>query len=291
MVAIAGLAATTIDATIVRQQRFYRGVSELRAVREGVRDAMEVLSTDLRGMSVADSVRMRADSAIEFFAAVGVSVVCQSAGSEVGLAPVHASGNSLSAFVVEPDTGDLALVYANSSEAGGRWEQYRIADFAPRPLASSCPPLSGFSTQADLDTGAKGFSLTLATSLREDIKVGAPVRFARRARYSLYRASDGASYLGYRRCDAIGVSVCSGIQPVTGPYRSYSSDTRTTGLLFEYFDSAGRRLDPTASPLALSRVDLTARSESAQRASWLGQPSRIADSATVSVAVRNRGQQ
>jgi hypothetical protein len=60
-----------------------------------------------------------------------------------------------------------------------------------------------------------------------------------------------------------------------------------TGLLFEYFDAGGRTLDVASAPLALARVDITARSESGYRLPS-GEPfgRRISDSATVSLAIR-----
>ena len=291
VIALAGLVCGTIVATITRQQRFYRGASELLYVREGVRDAMEVLSTGVRATSVADTVRLAADSAIEFFATIGASVVCQIVANEIGLPAAHSSGNSLSAFLTEPDTGDLALFHIDSAGAGERWERHRISGFTPRSLASSCPPTSRLSQQSDLDVGAKGFVVALATPFGGDVKPGAAVRFIRRARYSLYHASDGNWYLGYRRCNAIGPSACGAIQPVSGPYRAYNRDPRATGLLFEYFDGEGQRLDAAATPLALARVDVTARSESEHRPSGGVQSTRtIADSATVAVAIRNRAQ-
>lgn len=127
VIALAGLVGGTIMSTITRQQRFYRGASELLYVREGVRDAMEVLSTDVRATSVADTVRLAADSAVEFFATIGASVVCQITSNDVGLPAAHPSGNSLSAFLVEPDTGDLALFHLDSAGANERWERRRIS--------------------------------------------------------------------------------------------------------------------------------------------------------------------
>lgn len=287
VIALVGLVGSSIIATLTRQQRFYRGATELLYVREGVRDAMEVLSADVRAMSVADTVRLAADSAIEFFATIGASVVCQIAVRDVGLPAAHSSGNSLSAFRAEPDTGDLALFHIDSSGPNERWERRRISGFAPQSLATSCPPTSRLSQQSDLDAGAKGFAVTLATPLERDVKPGAVVRFIRRQRYSLYRAGDGEWYLGYRRCNAIGPSACGAVQPVSGPYRPYSSDSRATGLLFEYFGPAGQSLDFGTAVLAVARVDVTARTESGHGLPG-GTPfsGRIADSATVSVAIR-----
>jgi type II secretory pathway pseudopilin PulG len=287
VIALAGLVMGTIVTTITRQQRFYRGAAETLYARESVRDAIAVLSTDIRSASVADTIRLRADSAMEFFATIGASVVCQTAGNEVGLPAAHAAGNSLSGFLIEPDTGDLALFRTDSAGAGEHWERYRISSFTSRSLASSCSAASRFSQGSDFVPGATGFVVTLANPVSRDVRAGAPVRFIRRARYSLYHASDGAWYLGYRRCNAIGPSACGVVQPVSGPYRGYNPDPAATGLLFEYFNVAGGRLDPAVPALALTRVDVTARTESVASGSGLG---KISDSAKASVAIRNRAQ-
>jgi hypothetical protein len=249
---------------------------------------MEVMSTDIRAMSVFDTVRLHADSAIEFFAGIGSSVVCQSVGNQIGLPARHSEANSLSAFLVEPDTGDIAAFYTRSAEGREQWERHRIAGFSSRSLASSCPASSGFSAQADLDAAMTGFVVTLADPLTGGIKAGIPVRFLRRARYTLYKASDGHWYLGYRRCNAVGASICGPVQPLSGPYRAYSVDARNSGLDFEYFDANGHPLGPSDSPLMLARVDITARSEGSQGIATGGWAGRTSESATLSVAVRNR---
>lgn len=287
VLAMLGMIGSMIGLTVVRQQRFYRGATELLAAREVVRDAMELLSTDIRALSFADTVRVMADSAIEFFASIGSSVICQGVGTgAVGLPPPRSSGNTLSAFLAQPDTGDLAVFYGDSIGSGDRWERHRIVGLSSRSLATSCPASSGFSDQSDLDAGRTGYVVNLATPLGAGIRLATPVRFIRRGRYSLYRAADGDWYLGYRRCNALGASVCGAIQPLSGPYRPYSSNRRATGFLLEYFDAAGERLDP-ASPLALSRVDITARSTISRQLLGDGRAKEYSDSATVSVALRN----
>ena len=81
---------------LLRQQRFYRGAGELLYAREGVRDAIDVLATDIRGFAVADTARLLADSAMEMFTSIGASVLCQlTSVTEAGLAPAARTGNSL----------------------------------------------------------------------------------------------------------------------------------------------------------------------------------------------------
>jgi type II secretory pathway pseudopilin PulG len=284
-----GLVGTTIGRTLVRQQRFYRGTAELLHAREGVRDAMELLSTDIRGIAVADTVRLLADSAIEFFANIGSSVVCQRLGSTAVGLPAASSGrgNVLTALTTVPDTGDIAVFHSDSIDSGSEWERHQIGSFGPRSLAVACPPSSEFARDAKANAGT-GFLLELSTPPGPHIRVGAPVRFLRRGRYSLYKGSDGYWYLGYRRCNAVGASICGPIQPLSGPYRDYSSDPRRTGLLFEYFGRSGRGLTPDDSPLGLARIDITARAESRQQLDVEGRVSVPSDSATITIAIRNR---
>ena len=290
VLALIGVVGTAIGHTLLRQQRFYRGTSELLHAREGVRDAMELLSTDIRGMSIADTVRLLADSAIEFFANAGSSVVCQQLGTTaVGLPGVSLGrGNALTAFTTTPDTGDIAVFHKDSIDGGSEWERHRISSFGPRSLAVTCPASADLGRNADISAGTTGFLLELSTPLGGHVSAGAPVRFVRRGRYSLYHGSDGDWYLGYRRCNAVGASSCGPIQPLSGPYRDYSSDPERTGLRFEYFDRSGRRLAPNESPLGVARIDITARAESRQRVDVEGHVSIPYDSATITIAIRNR---
>jgi prepilin-type N-terminal cleavage/methylation domain-containing protein len=288
VLAILGVIGSAIGLTLIRQQRFYRGATELLYAREGVRDAMEILSTDVRGMSTADTVRLLADSAVQLFANIGTSVVCQVTGAEIGLpSAVSPRGNTLTAFLAQPDTGDLALFFRDSTEAGSQWERHRIAGFSTRSLPATCPASSGFA-QAPDDTRATGFLIVLSTPLSSHVGRGAPVRFIRHGRYSLYRAADGDWYLGYRRCNAVGSLACGAIQPLSGPYRAYSANAEATGLRFEYFDDLGARLGGASSSLALARVDISARAESRQRLIVEGHAWMPSDSATATIAVRNR---
>jgi prepilin-type N-terminal cleavage/methylation domain-containing protein len=283
VLAIIGVIGSTLGAVLMRQQRFFRGTSELITTRQSVRDALEVLTTDVRGMSVADTARLLTDSAFEFFSTIGISVVCQALSSaEVGVSPAVIGG--LTSFASQPDTGDLALFYVDSGPAGERWRRYRIVASGSRSAASTCPSSSGFARAED--AAGKAFAITLASLPDESIHAGSPVRFVRRGRYSLYRASDGEWYLGYRRCNALGPPVCGTVQPVTGPYRAYSRSVDQSGVAFEYFDRSGAVLQST--PLSLARVEIVARAASRQSLFAGGRTWIPSDSARVSVAVRNR---
>ena len=74
--------------------------------------------------------------------------------------------------------------------------------------------------------------------------LGIPVRITRPRRYSLYRASDGLSYLGERDWNP-GALRFNTIQPVSGPFAPAAEH----GLVFRYLDSTGASLViPVANP-------------------------------------------
>lgn len=278
VIGLLGILGVAIGSTVVHQQRFTADTSELLKVREGVRDAMEVLSADIRGSSTADTIRLMADSAVELFASIGTSVVCGSLSPSVlFLADESPGGNTLTSFLVRPDTGDVVLLYVDDGTAGSerRWARHRIAAFEERASTAGCLAEGG--------SPRERFTLTLESPAGSPPRQGTPVRFVRRGRYSLYRSSDREWYLGYRRCNSVGPSICNAIQPVSGPYRPYNADPADSGFLFEYFDARGERVGTSNSPLMVARIDITARSVGRGRGK-----ARIADSATTSIAIRNR---
>lgn len=282
VIALVGLIGAAVVSALVHQQRFAGDSADLLDARSGARDAIEVVTTDIRGSSRADTIRLMADSAIELFASIGISVVCRAtAAASFALAEETARGNALSSFLVQPDTGDLALIYSDSVDASGsHWRRHRIADFTSRPAAAGCLPAG---------TGAnEGFALTLHSPPGVPVARGAPVRFVRRARYSLYRSSDRDWYFGYRRCNALGPSVCGAIQPVSGPYRAYSADSAETGLLFSYFDARGNGVHDPASSLSVVRTDVTARAHRRKRRLLRSSPGDVPPFASRSIAIRNR---
>lgn len=296
---IATVLAATVGATLMltlrRQHRFYSSATEMVQVREQIRDGADVLVADLRGAAIARyGLSLMTDSALELVTNIGASVACvASSGRTIFLPPVTlASGMPLTSLLVTPDTGDLALFYSipGGIPDSGRWIESRIAAFATRSLSTSCGSSSGFTSAADVSAGQRAYSLTLGASPVTPIRKGAPLRFLRRARYSLYRSSDGNWYLGYRRCNAIGASVCGTIQPVSGPYLAYgSSGSSNAGLAFRYYDASGAELTDASLSAYIARIDVVLRGETSRAVSLAGDAKlKYRDSAVVIVSPRNR---
>ena len=291
-VAIAGVAAVIMTATLVRQQKFFSSAGEVLAVRSHLRDGADILATDIRSASVAQfGLPVMTDTAIEMITVVAASVVCTSASpTSAGLPPVNlVSGNTLTSMLAPPDTGDMVAVYTmpGGIPDSARWDVYRIAGFASRSIASTCPSSAGFVTPGDEFTGATGFLLTLASGPPAPLRTGSIVHFLRRARYSLYRSSDGDWYLGYRRCGSVAPHACGAIQPVSGPYAPHRANN-TSGISFRYYDEAGAEVAAGAGS-SVARIDIVLRGETQSAISLAGDARRVwDDSVIVSVSPRNR---
>jgi prepilin-type N-terminal cleavage/methylation domain-containing protein len=283
--AVAGIATAMMTVTLVRQQRFFSAADEILGVRSQLRDAADILVSDIRSASVSNyGLPVMTDTAFEMYSVIAASVVCIAPTStSLGLPSLNlASGATLTAMLAQPDTGDIASIYNSDSST---WDNYRIAAFAIRSLATTCPSSTGFTTLAD---AAPGYQLTLAAVPGVPVKPGSIVHFVRRARYSFYRSSDNSWYLGYRRCSTSPPFACSAIQPVSGPYRPYRP-SGGGGISFRYRDRYGAEIATVAQSRALARIDIVLRGETASAVALTGDARTIwRDSTTVSVSPRNR---
>ena len=291
--AIAAIVGATLMVTLSRQERFYSSAAQMLEVRGQLRDGGDILTSDIRGAAIERyGLTLMTDSAVEFFSTIGGSVVCETpAGQTLFLPPdTLSSGGTLTSLLASPDTGDIALIYAMRGGVpdSALWVDARIAAFATRSLSASCPSSSGFTSSGDIAAGERGYALTL-TATPTGIRKGAPVRFLRRGRYSLY-PSGGEWYLGYRRCNAAGSSSCGTIQPVSGPYLPYNGQgSPDAGLAFRYFDANGSEITDEAFSHTVSRIDIVLRGATARAVALVGDARvRYRDSTVVSVSPRNR---
>lgn len=277
--AMLGLVVTLFLHTLASHQKIFRSFRQRILVSEQLREGRLALLGDMRGTAIrADTIRMLSDSAFEFFASIGSSVACRVNGQVVSLVPASlSSGILLSSMTFPPDTGDLFAVYTSPDSISGarRWVTFRISAVNSALASAACDPSSGFTSSADAANQAYRITLAGAT---DRIAAGASVRILRRGRYSLYRASEGGWYLGYKRCNAVATG-CSTVQPVSGPYLSHSSG----GLHFRYLDSLGGSVS-AAHPLDVAAIEITLRSEVSAAGRMSG---RAVDSAIALVSFRN----
>lgn len=288
-----GLVVGGLMTVLVRQQRFYTGTSEIIQTKGSARQAIDILSSELRAISTGTrggapnnvDIYAMSDSSLTFRSQFGGSVICtiDPTRTVVTLPPrTMAARNSLTSFLSEAQAGDSVFVFDGGAQQGtldDRW--WRVA-LASAPTAGVCPvaPVGFTGSQAE---AGEGLRIVLTDALAPSVVIGAPIRFFRPASYSLYQEAGGEWWLGYFSCPA---GACSVRQPVSGPYRPYDRPGGASGLSFAYFDSTGAA---TADPRQVARIDVVARSQSQYNLDVANtRNARYQDSLGVSIAVRNR---
>jgi hypothetical protein len=213
-------------------ERYMRRSRVKSDARRALREAESVLATDLRS-ALSDSIRVRGDTAVDFYGEIGVSAVCVVSGTVLMLPPDEASaGVAYSSWRAQPEAGDVLSVF--DTAAGGLWRA-AVVDSASTPLnGGGCKPSSGLLSAADSIARRPFTRVVLRSAVSPPPLVGAPVRVARPGRYALTRAADGSWSLSYRRC----TGSCAVAQPVAGPFAAPAD----SGLVFSA-DVAARRID------------------------------------------------
>jgi hypothetical protein len=266
---------------LVRQQRFYRGTADLLEARSQTRQAAGILPSELRSISpVGGDIVAMSDSSLEFRATVGSSVICTISGGEVVMPPTNPSrGNIASTWGAEPAVGDTVLIYTDgptTSVTDDQWLPYEIS--STTTVTGACPTATGLTLAADASKTSLKFAVV--GGLGASIVAGSPMRFTRRARYSLYAAANGQWYLGY--CSpSCGVG---GPSPIAGPFVPHSDVA--PGLSFTYLNANGV---VTATPAEVAQVSILVRAQAKNSVSLAGFTTKVArDSLRFTVGLRNR---
>jgi type II secretory pathway pseudopilin PulG len=244
-----------------------------------LRQAGEILTSELRSLSAADLISW-SDTAIEFHALVASGFLCAThATNALDLLPLDHTDALRTAWFATPQPDDDVWTLATDSAlfvTSARWQRSGLATTAAS-TTSSCigTPLyagGGFATFPQ--------RITLQTAFTSTPETGTLVRITRRARYSLYRASDGLWYLGRKSFDHTGWTT---IQPVAGPLRAAARD----GLRIAVIDSAGNTF-PVGAPRTPHAIALALHTE----ARWLRTPTvpGVVDSLLLTIALRGEPQ-
>ena len=272
---LTGVVLALVSAISLRQQRIVADLAEQRAVSERLREAAVLLPIQLRSASPSD-LREALDTALELRATIAMAFVCDTAASELVLAPGGDDAMMLSPI----EAGDSAWVLATSDTS--EWLGARItavASRAPAPCNSLGPILS--------DAALHAARIALSLSPMPPTPLGMPVRVTRPMRYSLYRAADGDWYVGEREWNNL-LARFNSIQPIVGPFLKASAG----GLLFRYSDSTDALLStPVLDPRGVSLIELQLRAETRSATRVLSSSAAAGkrfDSTLLTVALRVR---
>ena len=302
VVALLGIIGAMLTTILVRQQRFHRAVANLTDTRARMRDISTIMPTDLRSVSTAGKDLLEiSDTSMQFRAFIGASVMCRFASAQVIELPpkVLSSGSVLTAWINPPAPNDIVYVYDEGTQAGNVddiWSPFRITDTTSAVDATWCPTTTSPAYTTAADNGARRYRLTLSAAPNPlQVETGAPLRFAREVRYSIYQASDNQWYVGFQRCTPNAtyglVGTCGTREVLAGPVMAGTADTLTSGLYFVYRNKAGNRLTSLAVTDTIASVGIGIRtaSESLLRATTKTGGSMVTgDSLRFTIGFRNR---
>lgn len=281
---IGGVITGGIFSVLRRQQRFFTSSASLVEQRISLRDATGMLPAELRALSPAlGDVIAFSDSALDVRATIGAAIVCDTAANTVALSPARAGAvPPLAAFTTMPQAGDIAVVYdANTSdrEQDARWAALEVSAVSSNVALCAMSP---FSDPGSATTPRIQLRFSAAEWPPDAVAPGAFIRILRRVTYRFYRASTGDWYLGYAEWGGTAFGV---VQPVSGPFASYTRGGGS-GLTLRYFDDQGTELLAGDDPTRIARVELSVRGATRDGLSAGGV--RVVDSQFIGVRVRNR---
>jgi prepilin-type N-terminal cleavage/methylation domain-containing protein len=269
--AIVGVATLTLT---VHHERLARALDRILLTRRALREGADALRYDLRALAPQQSGLYEIGEAfVDFRLITGFSVVCaiDSTRTVVSIPARSTSDPSLTSWIVAPDAGDTVMVLVPAANPDSAiWSQSALAAVPAR--GHPCP-----SAFADAGDSTASLTLRLTAPLSSTVGVGAPIRIFRRARYALYRAGDGAWYLGFQDCLATRATPCAIIQPVAGPYAA-------RGIRFRFLDTAAA---PTTNPSRVARIDVVMRSIAALGPDVPGLPAAFEDSVLLTITPRD----
>ncbi|HVE79109.1 MAG TPA: hypothetical protein VNA89_09625, partial [Gemmatimonadaceae bacterium] len=182
----------------------------------------------------------------------------------------------------EPGVGDAMFILAQGNNTGAADNQWLMTTITGvTRVGTPCGAPSRYLAGPDL--AREGYEIRFNPAIAlTTVPPGMPVRFARRAEYQLYRATDSRWYLGYRECPN---NVCQTLQAVSGPYRPAGG--AQSGIQFTYYDSLGAA---TAILDRISRIRVVLRGigqDSVDLAGG-GRGKTYVDSVTFDVGIRNK---
>lgn len=206
--ALAGVLVVACASAVLTARRATASAEvRARAERAGT-EALQVVAGLLRD---ADSVRLLADTAVEFELRIAEGVICARDAGSVTFPPAAAASGLFSA-VQPPEPGDL-LRTALLDGTGGvlEWTAAPIDSVTVRSGGAACGAPGVWVSVADQGRP----SVRAVAAVSGAISPGSPARVGRRGRVAIYESA-GEWMVGWRRCAN---GACGVVQPLAGPVR------------------------------------------------------------------------
>ena len=230
------MVVTGVVQMMIAQSRGWRKQREVIDIRETAREALDLLSWDLRQSAVGQSTLSAVSAnSVTLRSPRGLGIVCGKHPTLPRYGLWKSGGNILAT------ADDSALVY---QIARGKWTPLKIT-------AVGTPAAMGVTSCAWPGARPPDMVVEFAVGNKNDtayIKIGAPFRNFRVVKYAEFQLNN-RWWLGRK------VGSAAGYEQLTGPLVPPASN----GLAFAFYDTLGT---VTATPAAVGSVALTLRTES-----------------------------
>ncbi len=261
--ALFAVIAATMLRALGAQARFHEGATRVLESRSQLAAVHQAITAELRSAAGAvGDVETLTDTSLVYRQQLGGGIACTISAAAIDLVPERLTGSRILAhFASAPQGGDTAWVLDEGpllSASDDRWRPVRV--IGATRVTGAC--LSTAFIDPAADARAPGWHLVLSAdaSLPPTTGPGAVARLTRRARFALYRASTGGSYLGWTDWNAASAS-WNVIQPVAGPLVPYSTARpKAGGVALRAWDSLGAPVLPGTLGPSIARLGITARS-------------------------------
>jgi hypothetical protein len=266
---------------VATQWRLHDGLADDHRIRQALGGTADLLLAEIRPISpAAGDVRVALDTALEVRATLGAAVTCSVtvARDRIMVPPrLPAAGSPLTWWRDMPAPGDSIDIFDARGALRDSISRHELVALG----GGRCPMASPFVRSAADATSS--LELTVSPPLPPSIGAGAPVRFLRWTRYSLYRSSaDSRWYFGIKELLS---GAWTMVQPVAGPLAS-AAPLGSGGMSLRVLDSAGSALGTGAYGGARA-LELSVRARGLRRPRALGRRAQAAESLHVVLAPRN----
>lgn len=230
------MVVTSVVQMMIAQGRGWRKQREVIDVRETAREALTLLSWDLRQSAIGQSsLSAISANSVTLRSSRGLGIICAKHPTLARYGLWKSGGN------IEAGPDDSALVY---QVARGKWSPLKIT-------AVGTPAAMGVTSCAWPGARPPDVVVEFGVVNKNDtayIKIGAPFRNFKSVQYAEYQLTN-RWWLGRK------VGSATGYEQLTGPLVPPTSN----GLAFAFYDTLGT---VTANPAAVGTVALTLRTES-----------------------------
>ncbi len=266
VLALGGVVAVAVAGVLFANQRFYRSQEEILETQRSVRDAVQILAVELRGLDGSDGdIVALSDTAVTVKAGRALGILC--ARPDPSTHALLIGEHRLYGYRAVDPAKDSALVFRDGDTllaSDDRWLRAVVTSTG----AAHCPD------------GARATRLVLggaaATSGQLDgVTAGSPVRAFETVRYRLYDDGSHTWWLGTQTYSG-GWSATS---PLVGPLRPKD------GVRFDFLDAGGA---PTSDRSAVRQIRISVRGRSARTIAAAGRRTGpYQDSLATRVYLRN----